>query len=425
MTKIRICWKEFIFLHDNTFSLKIITGLILVLLLCAVSLTHFAFSESTTKKPYSNLPEIKPLKLTKEAVSKPLSKSTTKKPYNNLPDVKPLKLFDLSNSAIKYQKNPNITPSLDSLVHLNQPQVRYKLFFVNSLDNKCTNRNIQAMNFYDDVVKAYFSLYKIQYVSSPSQCVTAEQSSLMDQEINSHDLVIVITDVLLSETHLYEDNHAWGYYRHIDNNHNLIVSSSYSLSTKSGSSAWTLTHELSHYILKIQNQPESIWIDWVHNIQAQVTQCKGETSWDSYYGSMTDCPKSLYKTILVEGKNVDVMQLYGQSSSYSYDTRTVLLLNQIPIQAKTGQLITFSGSLKNTEGLPVRGATIYIKDNDFGSRDETLTSAITDSNGMFSTSWYATNTDFWDSTVEVYAVFEGDLNIQKAKTPIYNLTILK
>lgn len=308
--------------------------------------------------------------------------------------------------------------------------IQYKLFFVNTQNGECSSRNVQAMNFYNDVTKSYFSLYGITYSALSPQCITSSQTQLIDNDISSHNLVIVMTDVLLSETHLLEDNHAWGYYRQVDNDHHLIVSNSMSLSTKSGSSAWTLTHELSHYILKIQNQPENIYVDWVHNIQAQVSQCKSETSWSANYGSMSDCPKSLYKTITVQGKNVDVLPPYSSklsndSSEYSYDTRTVLTLSGVPSQANVGQLVTFTGSLKNTEGLPVQGATIYIKDEDAGSEDEILATTTTNANGMFSSSWYAKNTDFWDSTIEVYAIYEGSYEVQKSKTGIYNLLIIK
>lgn len=303
---------------------------------------------------------------------------------------------------------------------------QYKLFFLNSQNSECSSRNIQAMNFYNDVTKSYFSLYGIKYSALSPQCITSSQTQLIDNEIPSNDLVIVMTDAISSTSHLYLDNHAWGYYQ--PDTH-LIVSNSISLSTKSGSSAWTLTHELSHHILKIQNQPENIYVDWVHNIQAQVSQCKSETSWSANYGSMSDCPKSLYKTITVQGKNVDVLPPYNSKSSssseYSYDTRTVLTLSGVPSQANAGQIVTFTGSLKNTEGLPVQGATIYIKDEDTGSGDEILTTATTNSNGMFSSSWYAKNTDFWDSTIEVYAIYEGSYEVQKSKTGIYNLFIIE
>ena len=88
-------------------------------------------------------------------------------------------------------------------------------------------------------------------------------------------------------------------------------------------------------------------------------------------------------------------------------------------------MITFSGSLKNYEGTPIQDATIYIKDEDAGSGDEVLAYAKTNSNGMFSVSWYAENTDYWDSTVEIYAVFEGSYEVQKSRTNIYNLYIIE
>lgn len=332
------------------------------------------------------------------------------------------KIAEINRQIESMKKDPNQNnESIDV--------IQYKLFFLNSQNSECSSRSIQAMNFYNDVTKSYLSLYGIKYSALSPQCITSSQIQLINNDVSSNNLTIVMTDVLLSATHLIGDNHMWGYYRPIDNDHHLIVSNSMSLSTKSGSSAWTLTHEISHYILKIQNQPENIWIDWVHNIQAQVSQCKSETSWDANYGSMTDCPKSLYKTITVQGKNVDVFPPYSKSSSssseYSYDTRTVLTLSGVPSQANAGQIVTFTGSLKNTEGLPVQGATIYIKDEDTGSGDEILTTATTNSNGMFSSSWYAKNTDFLDSTIEVYAIYEGSYEVQKSRTRIYNLFIIE
>lgn len=310
--------------------------------------------------------------------------------------------------------------------------VKYKLFFVNSLDEKCTTRNYQAMNFYNDVTKNYLSLYGVSYSASRPECIISDDLSYIDSKLSSENLVIIIPDILFSTEHLLIDSHAWGYYTEIDNFH-IIVSSSASFSTKSGSSAWTLTHELAHFILNWQNKPESIFVDWVHNIQDQVTLCKSQTSWDSHYGSMTYCPKTLYKTITVGSKKVDVMQTYQASkssskydaSAYSYDTRTILTLNKIPSKAYYGQTITFSGSLKTYDGLPVQGAIIYIKDEDAGSGDEKLAYTTTNSNGMFSVSWYAENTDYWDSTVEIYAVYEGSYEVQKSRTNKYNLSIIE
>lgn len=330
------------------------------------------------------------------------------------------KIAEINRQIESMKKDPNQNnKSIDV--------TEYKLFFLNSQNSECSSRNIQAMNFYNDVTKSYFSLYGIKYSALSPQCITSSQTQLIDNEITSNDLVIVMTDAISSTSHLYLDNHAWGYYQP---DAHLIVSNSISLSTKSGSSAWTLTHELSHHILKIQNQPASVYVDWVHNLQDQTSQCKSETSWSANYGSMSDCPKSLYKTITVQGKNVDVFPPYNSKSSsssseYSYDTRTVLTLSGVPSQANAGQIVTFTGSLKNTEGLPVQGATIYIKDEDIGSGDEILTTATTNSNGMFSSSWYAKNTDFWDSTIEVYAIYEGSYEVQKSKTRIYNLFIVE
>ena len=84
-----------------------------------------------------------------------------------------------------------------------------------------------------------------------------------------------------------------------------------------------------------------------------------------------------------------------------------ITLDPIPSSAKIGQLITFSGTL-SLDNVSPRGAVVYIKDEDFGSRDELLATGYVDGNGRFSASWIADYTDTTNNTVDVFAVFEGD-----------------
>lgn len=80
-------------------------------------------------------------------------------------------------------------------------------------------------------------------------------------------------------------------------------------------------------------------------------------------------------------------------------------LDPIPSSARVGERVDFSGTLRLDQSSP-EGAIVYIKDEDFGSRDELLATAYTEANGRFSTYWIAGYTDF-DDTVDIYAVFEG------------------
>ena len=82
-----------------------------------------------------------------------------------------------------------------------------------------------------------------------------------------------------------------------------------------------------------------------------------------------------------------------------------ITLDRIPTSARVGERVDFSGTLRLDRGSP-EGAVVYIKDEDFGSRDELLATAYTEASGRFSTYWIADYADF-DDTVDIYAVFEG------------------
>ena len=91
-----------------------------------------------------------------------------------------------------------------------------------------------------------------------------------------------------------------------------------------------------------------------------------------------------------------------------------ITLDPLPPSAKVGQLITFSGTLSLDHGSPL-GAVVYIKDEDFGSRDELLATGYVDGNGHFSASWIADYTDV-NPTVDVFAVFEGNDEFRRLTT---------
>ena len=81
-------------------------------------------------------------------------------------------------------------------------------------------------------------------------------------------------------------------------------------------------------------------------------------------------------------------------------------LDHFPNSAKVGDVITFSGTL-NLDGFNTEGAVVYIKDEDPGTGDDLLATGYVDGSGRFSANWFANYADV-DSTVDVYAVFEGN-----------------
>ena len=127
--------------------------------------------------------------------------------------------------------------------------------------------------------------------------------------------------------------------------------------------------------------------------------------------------------------NFDIYAIFEGDSSHKKDrTRNQYMdvyersksggsiaLDRLPHTVKTGQVVTFSGMLKLNNGNP-QGSVVYIKDEDSFSRDELLASAYVESNGRFSVKWIAKNTDRFDNSLEIFAVFEGNSKHKRMTT---------
>ena len=121
----------------------------------------------------------------------------------------------------------------------------------------------------------------------------------------------------------------------------------------------------------------------------------------------------------------EIRAVFEGDSSYSRDVSPIqemdvtkiggdIILNRFSSTVKIGQAVMFSGTLSLDRGSP-QGAVVYIKDEDFGSRDELLATGYVESNGRFSVTWIAEHTDF-DSTVDIFAVFEGNSRYERQAT---------
>ena len=87
---------------------------------------------------------------------------------------------------------------------------------------------------------------------------------------------------------------------------------------------------------------------------------------------------------------------------------TNLTLDKVNISsANVGDTITFTGKL-TSNGSPVSGKTIFIKEADDFVVDEFLAKGTTDSQGNFSIPWKILKVGAWEIEFDVYAVFEYD-----------------
>jgi uncharacterized protein YegP (UPF0339 family) len=87
---------------------------------------------------------------------------------------------------------------------------------------------------------------------------------------------------------------------------------------------------------------------------------------------------------------------------------TTLILDEPQCDVKKGSTIAFSGRLFGTaSGDGVTKARINIFETDGTLKETLLTSGTTNIMGDFNIYWVAEKMDWWDSSVEVFAKFEG------------------
>jgi len=126
--------------------------------------------------------------------------------------------------------------------------------------------------------------------------------------------------------------------------------------------------------------------------------------------------------VLPAGSSAARQSTGSQSGSYSPSYPTQLRLYADKSSVYAGETVTFSGTL-TTNGRALSGATIHIKEDDFGP-DEFLKSVKTDRNGRYYAEWRASAARF-ETEFEVYAVFEGSKSYERDRTPNYSLYVHK
>ncbi|MEJ2240770.1 MAG: YegP family protein [Candidatus Bathyarchaeota archaeon] len=105
---------------------------------------------------------------------------------------------------------------------------------------------------------------------------------------------------------------------------------------------------------------------------------------------------------------------------------TVLLLNSLPQQVDSGTTVSFTGKLTAHDTMEGIGcAEIYIMERDRSFlRDDLLASGATNNDGTYSINWEATQRDFWDNKIQVYASFKGTENYKPAKSDLHHMKVI-
>jgi len=115
-------------------------------------------------------------------------------------------------------------------------------------------------------------------------------------------------------------------------------------------------------------------------------------------------------------------KIFGESSK-NQKTQTGITLNIPNNSINKGNTMYISGRLTTSDGSGLQNAIIYIKDEDSGSGDDDIATLHTDTYGNFGYTWVAREMDPFDSTVEIYAVFEGTASYDSVRSYQYDVFV--
>src|SRR3972149_3829341 len=214
-------------------------------------------------------------------------------------------------SPIKEPENILNSPIAEDAELPNGVEVEYNVLFVTSDDN-CTWEEFGKMHFYNEVTYYYLLSWGLEPTQVDPVCVPNTTLDSIPEEYFGNDLNIVILNEAIGQQHLLEDSHAWGYFQ----SPNLIVSGDLTdvmaeeglLTNEDIASEWTLSHELAHFVLYYVGEPESVWVDWVHDTEDANGYCIDPDTLED------PACEEVYDTIEVNGMEVFVMKPYAYYS---------------------------------------------------------------------------------------------------------------
>lgn len=215
------------------------------------------------------------------------------------------------NEVTKPENVLNAPPAEESVELPNGLEVEYNVLFVTSDDN-CTWEEFGKMHFYNEVTYYYLLSWGLEPTYVDPLCIPDTNYEDLPEEYFGKDLTILMVDKVITEQHLVEDSHAWGYFQ----SPNLIVSGELTdMMTEAGllteediASEWTLTHELAHFVLYYTGDPAYGFnegdSDWVHDTEDWNEYCILQDPNDPTCGE-------IYSTLEVNGMEVIVMKPYA------------------------------------------------------------------------------------------------------------------
>jgi len=308
-----------------------------------------------------------------------------------------------------------------------------KLWFITSNENGCSIWNEQALDFYQTVTVQYMPMYDLHGYLEEAKCVrlidVAENYDEFVEARQSVDLPIIVLDHTEATSQLKIQQNEYGHYHFVDDERFGIVFGAFAAySIEDKKSAWTLSHEISHFALHHKGTPYSVYADWVHGIQTEYDSCNEKSQ----------CTELWTTVISTSGQLIPVMTTYKEieSSEQPYvSTTTPDKGNEVIFAFPEGKLVVKQTNTVSIKGFALIGdfednalpyAKLSLKKHPEGTTISTTTADVNghfifDLTGSKNSATYDPNsgTSTWDMFVE----FAGDSKNNHAKSQIIRLTV--
>jgi hypothetical protein len=154
-------------------------------------------------------------------------------------------------------------------------QITSKIWLITSDEFGCSSKNQKAMEWLQSISFVYFSLYGIKSEFDTLQCLHINQIENDPDNflfsLQNYDLPILVFD---SEppSHMFskENSH---HYHIIGYKKPHIVFCYCAIPAISHTATWELSHQLSHFILNVYGENNTISQDWVHDVVSESVKC--------------------------------------------------------------------------------------------------------------------------------------------------------
>jgi len=314
-----------------------------------------------------------------------------------------------------------------------------KLWFITNNENGCSIWNELSLDFYQSVTAQYLPMYDMHGTLIDGKCVRdIDVVNDYDEFIKARqsvDLPIIVLDHTVGTWQLKTLQNELGHYWLVDDERFGIVFGSFARFTvEDKESAWTLSHEISHYVAHYRGVSFSDNADWVHEVDTKYDNCNDIQQCTELWTTVTSPAGQLIPVMkpIKEIKNFEptsVTPIPAPITPTPSNDKVIFAFPEEKLVVKQDNPVSVKGfamvGLGENNYLPY--AKLSLKKYPEGTTIKTTTSDsfghfIFDLTGVKNIETY--DRDSGISTWNMYVEFVGDSKNKSAKSQTIRLTVV-